>query len=192
MGAQVATDFDETLALYSDLTGYLADLGTRAPGTQVRVFSDTILVVGSQLFPVLSVANTVSFVALTKDCLVRGGVAFGPHAELEGPGSLFVLSQPLVWAAELEKTVRSPCIAIHSSALPVLETDELLRLPIHRRPLLYYDRKWIVNPFNIFWGTSAGTRVSQLRALHPEHREKYDWFLGLYNAVAAGDTLIPP
>ena len=60
------------------------------------------------------------------------------------------------------------------------------------RLLLFYDGNWIVSPFNLLWGQSAMTRVAQLAHQFPEHSAKYDWFLGLYEAAAAGAMLLPP
>jgi hypothetical protein len=49
----------------------------------------------------------------------------------------------------------------------------------------------IVNPFNRYWGQSAGVRVMDLRRGHPEHSQKYDWFLSLYDDVSRNEILIP-
>jgi len=41
------------------------------------------------------------------------------------------------------------------------------------------------------WGTSAGDRAKQLMAESQAHKDKYLWFLSLYEAVKNNHELIP-
>ncbi|WP_161803601.1 hypothetical protein, partial [Burkholderia cenocepacia] len=61
----------------------------------------------------------------------------------------------------------------------------------YRTPLLHFRDRNIVNPFSPYWGVSACARATMLMEQSPSHKEKYLWFLALYNAVAAGDKLVP-
>lgn len=190
-GHRIISDFSGTLRLYDELTQSARSVG-QGVAPSVRFFSDSILVVAHECQSILTMANALSFVALSHDCLLRGGIAFGRHVELGAPGELTVLSEPLVHAAHLEKTVGVPCVAIHSSALPPnLRTQELAQVPVLYRSLLFFEGRWIVNPFNLMWYTSAGTRARLLRDQFPEHREKYQWFIGLHDAVGRGAKLVP-
>jgi hypothetical protein len=157
----------------------------------IRIFSDSVLVVSKELAPVLQSANSLQFTALVNDCLLRGGIAFGKHAERAQDSQLHVVSVPLVLAAGIEKTIRVPAVGIHETAMPRFDYRELLQIPVLQRPVLFFRDLWIVNPFNLMWGASAATRVQQLREEHPEHRAKFEWLLDLYEAVTSGASLIP-
>jgi hypothetical protein len=106
-------------------------------------------------------------------------------------GNLFVVSEPLIHAARVEKTVKYPCVALHSSVNLPIDPKLLLQAPPLLRSILYYQGQWVVNPFNIMWGTSAADRVKKMKEEYPEHTDKFDWFLGLYEAVFTGASLIP-
>jgi hypothetical protein len=59
------------------------------------------------------------------------------------------------------------------------------------RLLFFYDGYWVVSPFTIYWFQSAMTRVRMMADDQPMHTEKYEWFLGLCDAVASGEWLVP-
>jgi len=191
-GAKVVADLPGTSILYDTLLGLWRTITDAYQGVaSIRIFSDSVLIVSKELAAVLQSVNSLQFTALANDCLLRGGIAFGKHAEREQDSQLHIVSVPLVLAARVEKTIRVPAIGIHETAMPRFEYRELLRIPVFQRSLLFFRNMWIVNPFNIMWGASAGTRVQQLREEHPEHRAKYEWFLDLYEAVKSGASLIP-
>lgn len=189
----VLKDAQGAMAKYDGILGFWED-GPPELGadTTIRAFSDSIVVVSDRLGPVLQAANTLQFTVLAHDCLLRGGIAHGPHAERSGEGQLHVVSVPLIQAVELERTVRAPAVAVHDNAMPALDIMAWQAIPPFQRLLLFWRGQWIVNPFNIMWGTSAAQRVRQLRDEQPEYSEKYDWFLELYEAVRRGDPLVPP
>lgn len=62
---------------------------------------------------------------------------------------------------------------------------------IFKAPLLFYEGRSIVNPFGRYWFKSATIHATALRETHPMHREKYDWFLALADAVARDEVLVP-
>lgn len=191
-GQRVQHDFNGALALYGQLIETLRALSVDPNKASIRMFSDSFIVVSADANLVLSIANALSFVALNKDCLLRGGIAFGRHSEAGKEGALHVVSEPLVVAARIEKTILHPCVGIHRDALPPnLSIVHLSQAPVLLRSILYYDGHWIVNPFNIMWYRSAGTRAVLLRQEFPNHSEKYDWFLRLYDAVERGERFLP-
>jgi hypothetical protein len=127
---------------------------------------------------------------LFHDYLVRGGIGYGKHIEVSDKGNLYVVSQALVQAVEVEKIIKYPCVALHESVqVPadcwISEIENLYR------GLLYFDGIRLVNPFNMAWGESAAIRVNMMLDECPEHRPKYEWFLKLFNAVMSDKPLIP-
>ena len=187
----VQKDFDATIALYKELREILRDwpFSERA---QITVYSDSILVVADELPPVLDAIVSLHWVALRQDWLIRGGVAYGKYWEEREDGNLFVVSDALVQAVALEKTVKVPAVVVASDIPLGIEAwvPRFLR-SIFEAPLLHFQGLSIVNPFNQYWFASATMRAKQLLERHPDHKEKYDWFLSLAEAVARDDILVP-
>lgn len=188
----VTADFAGAVNLYDE---FLASInrcrGIEELEVSTRILSDSILLVSPRLRDVVVASNVMQFAALFSNCLLRGGIATGKHVERAKDGDLFVVSEALVHAAELERTVKHPCVAVHTNAEPFIFPARTFTNSNFERLLLYYDNRWIVNPFGVMWGTSAATRVELLKDAHPEFADKYDWFLGLYEAVRTGRRLLP-
>jgi hypothetical protein len=188
-GALIRRDYTAALPLYAEFSKRVG----MAPGVgaaSVRIISDSIIVVGAELRHVVHTANQLCFAALSGDFLIRGGIAFGRHAEAQEEGNLLVVSEPLGRAVEVEKTVRHPCIALDSSVTVPLEAWRF-KASSFSRPLLFFEGRWVVNPFSLMWGESAAHRVAAMKEQHPEHSEKYEWFLRLYEAVRSGAIVWP-
>ena len=188
----VITDLDEAIATYDHLFDEIRHIGRGAfPTLEIVVASDSVIFTSVHLAEVLSACQTMQFIALAADTLVRGGIAYDLHIQRTEERNLYVVSPALVKAVRLERAVLHPCIALHSSvqipgfAYPQPGQSNFERL------LLYFDAMWVVNPFNIMWGSSAMTHVSQLLERFPQHRAKYQWFLSLYEAVRSGHPLVP-
>jgi len=125
------------------------------------------------------------------DYLIRGGIAYGRHVEASKSPNLYVVSEPLVKAAAIEKTIRFPCVALH----PDISIPDEWWTGFERnldRGILYFGGQTIVNPCNIGWGTSAATRVTQMLADSRQHREKYEWFLEMHKALFSPVPMVPP
>jgi len=103
---------------------------------------------------------------------------------------LYVVSEALVKAVEIEKSVKYPCVSFHPE---IQIPDGWWKRDFHPidRGVLYFDGIKLVNPFNRYWFQSAMTRVAMAASEQPEHKAKHDWFLRLYEAVANGDPLVP-
>ena len=186
---RIENGFDEALGAYREL---LRNVEMFEPSSSIslRVYSDAILVSSPELVPVIKAVHTLNMLTLFGSCLVRGGIGYGLHAEEESGANTFVVSQALSRAVEVEKRIRRPCVGLHASVdMPDIfwlnDADNYLR------PLLFFDGIVLVNPFNIGWGVSARHRVAMMRDEYPEHSEKYDWFLRLYDAVSSGENLVP-
>lgn len=185
--SRVSSNFDDACEAYRTIL----ELGRSEFGgvESVRFVSDSMLVVGEEPWPVIRAANAPHFLALANDCLVQGGVAYGRHIEFgENPRS-HIVSEALIVAARYD--TGHPCVVVDPSAMPQIDLDGWRKADTFLRPMLYYEGRWIVNPFSIMWGVSAANRVAQLGDAHPEHAAKYDWFLRLYQAAARRESLLP-
>jgi hypothetical protein len=130
--------------------------------------------------------------ALMEDWLVRGGVAYGRYWEETENGNLFVVSDALIRAVAIEKSIKVPAVAVSEEiSLDIEAWIPRFKDGIFKSLLLHFQGLTIVNPFNTYWFQSAICRASQLLDMHPEQKEKYDWFLSLADAVARNDLLVP-
>jgi len=120
-----------------------------------------------------------------------GGIAFGKHCELMNESNLYVLSEALVAAAKIERTVSHPCISLHPELIHSSHYAQLSSIPLLTRLVLFYDGVWLVNPFNIMWLTSACSHVLGMREMYPQHSPKYDWFVALYDTFTSGASMLP-
>jgi len=187
---RIENDFAGALDAYRQLL-HNVDILNPPSTVSLRIYSDALLVSSSELLPLVKAIHTLNFLTLVGDCLVRGGIGYGLHAEQESGTNTFVVSQALSRAVETEKQIRRPCVALHDS-VSIPEFFWLNDADTFLRPLLFFDGIALVNPFSIMWGVSAGHRVEMMREQYPEHREKYDWFLRLYEAVRNREALVPP
>ncbi|MBK9594468.1 MAG: hypothetical protein IPO57_03610 [Rhodocyclales bacterium] len=187
----VLKDIDATLVVYREFQNTIRKwpFAERAP---VSVYSDSIMVVGDELPPVLHTIGALNWAALLHGWLIRGGIAYGRYWEEREDGNLFVVSDALVKAVALEKTVKVPAVVVAGDIPLGLEAwVPRFQQGIFKAPLLHFRGLNIVNPFNPYWFKSATIRLMELLDRHQHHSEKYDWFLSLSEAVAHDDILIP-
>jgi hypothetical protein len=189
--AAVISDFEATIWVYRE---FMEDVRKWPfpPKARVSVYSDSILVVGSELPPVLHTVNALCWATLRHKWLIRGGVAYGRYWEETENGNVFVVSDALVRAAAIERTVKVPAVALGDDiSLGIEAWVPRFEHGIFKAPLLFYEGRTIVNPFGHYWFNSATIHVAALRETHPMHKDKYDWFLALANAVARDEILVP-
>jgi hypothetical protein len=187
----VLRSFDALLDTYDNVLRGLQLLKDIRPEVKLSIYSDSFLLVSSKLGPLIGATQALHMQTLFWDCLVRGGIAYGKHFESSSPPHLFMISEAVVKAVAIEKAIRYPCVALH----PDIEVPDEWWGGYEcnlERGLLYFGGHRIINPMNIAWGQSAGTRVSQLLNQHPEHRDKYEWFLELHKAVFCSVPMVPP
>lgn len=191
-GSRVLTDFNDLLDSFEKILRSARLVETFKPeSVRMTVYSDSFLVVSPTLGPLVAATQALHMQTLIHDCLIRGGIAYGRHIEAPQPPHLFVASEALTRAATIEKTVRHPCVAIH----PDIELPDdwwPRNIPNLHRGILYFGGQTIVNPCNGAWGQSAGTRVAQMLDNRPHHRDKYEWFLELHQAIFSPVPMIPP
>lgn len=189
--AAVLTDFDATVALYEALRADLQNWPF-PDKAQVSVYSDSILVVSEDLPAVVNTIVALNWAALMRGWLVRGGIAHGRHWETKDSGNLFLVSEALVKAVALEKTVKVPAVVVSSEIqLGVEAWVPRFEHGAFKAPLLHFDGRSLVNPFNDYWFASAVIQARRKRDSHPQHAAKYDWFLSLAESVARDDLLVP-
>jgi hypothetical protein len=184
-GAATENDLPSVLTMYEVLLDNVDYVLTAKPPVQVTVYSDSFILVSPILAPLIASVRTLLFILMLNNCLSRGGIAYGEHAEGEKAGTKLIISAGISKAVKLEKEVKWPCVALHPD-LPI--PDEAWGDA--GRTLLYFDGLRIVNPFSVGLYKSAGGRVRHMKNEHPEHSAKYDWFLRLFEAHAT-ERLIP-
>jgi hypothetical protein len=129
---------------------------------------------------------------LANNLMVRGAITKGRYWEQRQGNNMLVASDALARAVKLERVVSVPAVVI-SDDIEIPDEVWLSRIANgpFQTPILHFRDRNIVNPFNLFWGTSAGHRASKLMAESPQHKDKYLWFLSLYEAVKSQRELIP-
>lgn len=188
----VKKDFISASKVYLDFINHvrlMEPIGT----AEVTVYSDSIIVSSDELEPVLSKVQLLWWSALTNNWLIRGGVSYGRVWQHQTDKDLFVVSEPLVKAAQFEKSVRVPAVLIDPAIEipPELWMARFANGPLST-PILHFNGMNIVNPFNNFWYQSAYHRVEQMIEDYPQHSDKYYWFLALAGYVGSSSSPLVP
>ncbi|MEO6919921.1 MAG: hypothetical protein ABI171_13045 [Collimonas sp.] len=187
----VVAEFDQTLSLYKELGRHITTW-EYSDQVNVTMYSDSILITSSELLPLLGTVQLLWFYCLQHNFMLRGGIAFGRYWEDRRDTHLLVVSDALINAVKLEKMVGVPAVVISDDiVIPENYWLERFRNGPYATSLLHFRDRNIVNPFNIMWGSSAAMRANLLMEKSPNYRNKYLWFLALYDALKAGKSLIP-
>lgn len=192
---EVQDNFDSILDVYQQLleASQIFDalpLIGKQHNVSIHIYSDSFILASETLSPLVRIIKGLHMITLSHDCLVRGGIGFGRHIEASHGTNFCVVSQALVQAVEVEKRVKRPCVALHESIQIPGDWWNSDQSPFSRG-LLFFDGIRIVNPFSVFWGRTAAARVSRLSEKYPDHRDKYEWFLSLYENVVSDKMLVP-
>lgn len=188
--SHVTGDYESALQKFEVLLD-LSEVAHQAiQGAQIRVYSDSFVILADTFQRIVAATQAVLMQTLFNDYLVRGGIAFGKHVEALDPPHVLMVSEAVAKAVALEKTIGHPCVVID----PSIEIPEGWWGNGQNigRGILYFGGHVIVNPCNPVWGQSARTRVQKLRAAHPSHKGKYDWFLELHEAIFSPVPMVPP
>lgn len=189
--SKVLKNFEKSLETFESVLKASGDVKESNPEVEIRIYSDSYLLISDSLPRVVAATQGLLMQTLFNDYLVRGGIAYGKHVDTAQPPHLFMVSEAVVKAATIEKTVKYPCVALH----PDIDIQDEWWDPSERnldRGVLYFGGLIIVNPCNRMWGASSATRIRQLLDAHPEHREKYEWFLELNQAIFSPVPMVPP
>jgi hypothetical protein len=189
--AAVESNFNETLDVYRDFRKHILN-GPFPQKVSISVYSDSVLIVCDELPPILYAVQQLWFIALFRDWLIRGAIAFGKYWEDRSGGNLCVVSDALVRAVRMEGRVKHPGVFLSPEIeMPLAAGLARFRDGVFNAPLLHFEGQSLVNPFNPYWFASAITRISQLREKFPQHEEKYAWFLNLAHQVKNDEPLVP-
>jgi len=189
---RILSDFDRTREVYEQFGDLLSSVPA-AEGVEITIYSDAVLVTGQSLIRVAQAVQNLSFIALVHNLMLRGAITKGRYWERRQGNHMLVASDALARAVKLERIVSIPAVVIADDVEIPIEVwlSRFVNGP-YLTPILHFRDRNIVNPFSITWGTSAGDRASQLMAESPAHKDKYLWFLSLYQAVKNGQELVPP
>ena len=195
--SRVSNDFESTHEAYVALANSWSQQ-SNSEMVSVSMFSDSIILSCPDLPPLISAVRMLWFHALQKDFMIRGSIAKGKHWEKSQGRNLFVVSEALVRAVKIEQMVGVPAVVIADDV--EIEDDLWIvsRFPFEGDPapihaeLLYFRDRTLVNPFNLLWGVSAANRARLLMEQSPNHKDKYLWFLSLFEAVSNHEFLMPP
>jgi hypothetical protein len=187
---RILSDFDKTLEAYKEFGDLLSSITQK--GVEVTMYSDAVLITSDSLAPTLSAIQNLWFAALVHNLMLRGAVTKGKYWELRKGSHMLVASEALARAVKLERLIGIPAVVI-SDDVEIPDGFWIWRFTHgpFLTPILHFRDRNIVNPFNLMWGTSAHDRASQLMEASPAYRDKYLWFLSLYDAVRNGHELIP-
>jgi hypothetical protein len=187
---KIVTNFDGAMKVYRKFGGFLAK--TEFTNVEAIMYSDAIVITSASLGPVLSAVQTLWFVAMAHNLMIRGGISKGRYWERRENNHMLIASEALVRAVQLEKLVSFPMVAV-ADDIEIPDAYWACRFAegILATPVLHFRDRNIVNPFNQFWFRSAGGRVGQMMEESPNHKDKYLWFLALYDAVWNEKELVP-
>ena len=186
----VRTRFEEILQIYEHLLDKLRILRAVEIGVRIDVVSDAVVLTSGSLDALLSMCKYAQAITLLENCLVRGGVGFGKHVDVQDGDSRYIVSQALVHAVAIEKKIRWPCVAI-DERIPLSLKYWFPRDEPIRRSVVHYEGLNLVCPLNLFWGSTALDRVQHMKERHPQHRDKFDWFLAFAEQILTGAELVP-
>lgn len=189
--SRVLSDFDNALETFEQVLESTALVGELITEVKLRVLSDSFLLVSDSFARIVAATQGILRQTLSNDYLVRGGIAYGKHFDETQSPNTYLVSEAVVKAAMVEKSVKFPCVAVHPD---IASTDDWWApTPSNlQRGLLYFGGLVLVNPCMTGWGASARTRVEQMLDARPEHSEKYRWFLELHEAIFSPVPMVPP
>jgi hypothetical protein len=189
-GEAVITGFEATLTIYENMLNKLRIVKCFEMGVSIQVVSDSIVLISERLDPLLSVCKIAHAVTLLEHCLIRGGIGYGKHVDVTDGENRYVVSQAVVNAVHVEKTVRWPCVAI-DQRIAINPKHWFPRSQPIRRSVVHYQGMNLVCPLNFWWGSTAIDRVEQMKEMFPRHSEKFDWFLLFAEQILTGAELVP-
>ena len=83
LGAENPEELPGALERYEELLSMSTLFASQRPGSKLSAYPDSFVLVSEQLREVLLISQTIQWAAHWTGCWIRGGVAFGPHAEGE-------------------------------------------------------------------------------------------------------------
>jgi hypothetical protein len=189
---KVEREYEETIKACKRLLRYFEVINNDK--VQATMYSDAILLVSDELPALLSSIQNLWFVVLSDFLLIRGAVTYGKYWQHTQNDSKLIVSDALVRAVQLEKTISIPAVFI-ADDIEIEDKFWMLRFcdkGVFGTPLLHFRDRNIVNPVNPYWFQSARMRIFTMMEEHRRYVDKYLWFLALLDAIEANHDLIPP
>jgi hypothetical protein len=188
--SNVKADFENTIAIYREFKKQVHMKG--AIDANISVYSDSIIIEGDSLLKVCHAAQLLLWTTLRHGWIVRGGVAYGKHWKEADESNLFIVSEALVKAVDIEKYVEHPVIALSEEISLGLEYWHLgFQHTVFDLPIIHWDKRNIINPFNNYWFASAVINLRRIKESNPLHKNKYDYLLKLVEAIDSNECFIP-
>lgn len=188
---QVLNNFGLTHEIYQE---FINGLGFKEIYKEVEIsmYSDSIIVVGNDLFRVCEAVQILQSMTLRRKWLVRGGIAYGRHWKKSDKNNLFVVSEALVKAVLIENTIKHPIICI-SSEITIEMNYWFWCIPRSKfdYPIIHYKGNNIVNPFHNYYFKSAEIDLNIMKNDKPEYSDKYDYIINMMDEIRANQTFIP-
>lgn len=187
----VEDNFELTIEVYHEFKKTILNWPLAAEA-KTNIYSDSIIVVADSLVPVVQTVQALNWAALLHNWLIRGGIAHGKHWYEKDGENVFVVSEALVKAVRIEKSIKIPAVVISNDIeLGIEAWVPRFQYNAHEVSILQVGGHAIVNPFNRFWYASAIMRVKCLLDEYPEYSNKYQWFLSLAESINKDDLLVP-
>lgn len=189
--AEVLSNFEKTLKVYKDYKQKIGEFPF-TENVSISIYSDSILIVGDELYSVLQSAQLLLWVTLSNGWLIRGGVAKGNYWKESDENNLYIVSEALVKAVDIEKKIKYPAIGVSDEIELGLEYwVPYFQYGVFSSAILFHNGITIVNPFTNYWFNSAEGHVLSMLERNPKHKEKYSWFLSLVSTVRNNECLVP-
>jgi len=187
----IENNFEDTVKIYLEFKEEVLNI-VKIDGVSVSIYSDAIIVVGKDFANVVEAVKQIYWFCLLHDLLIRGGLAYGKHWSNVENGSILILSEALVEAVKIEKSIKHPIIAVSEKInIPIEAWMPHCEGAVFNAPFINYDDINFVNPFNAFWFRSAEMRLKHLLKKFPNHSHKYEWLLNIIEKIKIDDVLIP-
>jgi hypothetical protein len=188
----VINNFDKTISVYREFKNVIIGRSDMFD-VEVLIVSDSIMIVGEKLMTVAQATQLlILWTCSQKEWLIRGGIAYGKHWKEHDGNNTLIVSEALVKAVNIEKTIRNPIVLISEEISLGLEYwihgfgNSVFDLPI-----IHYNNNNIINPFNKAWFRSAEIILCYLKETYPEYITKYEYLLELIEAVKRNECFIP-
>lgn len=106
----VTTQFENVVIIYQDFISEIKKHDFSE--LKISVYSDSILIIGDNIIKIAEAVQVLLWTTLRYDWIVRGGISYGKHWKESNENNLFIVSEALVKAVNIEKSVSHPIIVI--------------------------------------------------------------------------------
>lgn len=112
---RVELGFLDCLGVCRNVLNDVAHVWRSHPGVKLQVVSDGFILASDDLAALVRLMRALLASILARGCLARSGIGVGTHIAATTGGNTYIVSQGLVQAMRLGKSVGYPCVAIHDA-----------------------------------------------------------------------------